>query len=155
MEQYNWIKKVMGRSSPLPPSIDPATITHVMDVAAGSLLWTLDVANMPEIKPRLVPSSSSSSSTSSSSPSSSSSTSSPIKPVKLYACDLSTSQYPAQSILDEYGITAFQHDATMPFPDELKGKFDVVNMRLINVAISRQGWQKALTYVREILSECL
>lgn len=137
-QQYNLAKKVLNRTSALPPSIDPASVETVIDIAAGNLVWTLDLVRTPEIRARLP----------SASPTG-------AKPVRLYACDLSSAQFPPPSVTDELGITLFEHNVTQRFPPALHGTFDVVNMRLLVMALSAQGWAKALENVRELLSKAL
>lgn len=111
-----------------------------MDVGAGNLTWTLDVARTPEIRSRL--------------PNASERSSAPdAKPVRLYACDLSSAQFPPREVTDPLGITLFEHNVTEPFPPALHGTFDVVNMRLLVMSLSAQGWAKALANLRELLSK--
>ncbi|TDL26298.1 hypothetical protein BD410DRAFT_784393 [Rickenella mellea] len=108
-----------GSCSALPSSIDPKGISKVLDVAAGSLAWTLDLARTPGISTRLCPESN--------------------DPIRLYGCDISSAQFPPEEITSELGITVFVHDITTPFPEEMKRTFDLVNMRLLVLALSEQG----------------
>lgn len=107
-----------------------------MDVAAGTLVWTLDFVNLPEIKSRLP-------------------TSSPSKPLELYACDISLAQFPDNKTIDDLGVVAFEQDVTKPFPEHLKNKFDLINMRCVAVALNMPGWEKALNNLYELLSKSL
>ncbi|TDL26296.1 hypothetical protein BD410DRAFT_784388 [Rickenella mellea] len=129
--QYNVVKKVLGRTNALPASINPKGLSKVLDVAAGSLVWTLDLARTPDISTRLSPES--------------------IDPIHLYACDISSAQFPPGDQTRKLGITTFLHDTTKPFPEEMKGTFDLVNMRLVVLGLSERGWEKAISNIHELL----
>ena len=122
----------MLRDTPLPHGIDLGNISKVLDVGAGTLVWTLDVASLPEIKPRLEPMVS--------------------DPIHLYACDITNQKFPPPHELDLLGITTFVHDVTTPFPRDLNGTFDLVHMRLLCSALSEEGWRKSLKHIYDVLS---
>ncbi|TDL26297.1 hypothetical protein BD410DRAFT_895698 [Rickenella mellea] len=129
--QYNVVKKVLGRTNALPSSINSKGLSKVLDIAAGSLVWTLDLARTPDISTRLSPES--------------------RDPIYLYACDISSAQFPPVEETRKLGITTFLHDMTKPFPEDMKGTFDLVNMRLLVLGLSEQGWEKAIRNIYEIL----
>lgn len=125
-------KKFLNRDTSIVPDVvDPSSISTVLDAAAGTLVWSRDFATIPEIKPRI---------------------SSPSNPVKLYACDLTAEKFPPKPIVDALGIQLFLHDVTKPFPEEMTGMFDLVNMKLLILALSKDGWLNALSNIREVLS---
>ena len=41
-----------------------------------------------------------------------------------------------------FGLQVFYQDATQPFPDQFKGLFDIVKMRTVTLALTKQGWDK-------------
>ncbi|TFY58085.1 hypothetical protein EVG20_g8286 [Dentipellis fragilis] len=53
--QHFMMKKVMGRPSPIPEAVDVDKISDILDIAAGTCVWTLEVANLLEVKPRIHP----------------------------------------------------------------------------------------------------
>ena len=130
--QYNFFKAASGRETAVPSGIDLSRATRILDIAAGNLVWTLDVAAHPDIKPRLSRDCSSH--------------------VELFACDVSSKQFPPQDILDSFGIQTFEHDVTTPFPDQYEGSFDLVHMSMLVAALSQSGWKKALDNVQRLLS---
>ena len=105
------------------------TLSRVMDVAAGPLVWTLDVANQPAIQQRLASSQ-----------------------IKLFACDMSPALFPPKEVLEKYNICTFIHDVTQPFPAELRGTFDLINMRLLVLGLNKEGWDNALRNLWDLLS---
>lgn len=134
--QYEFIKSVSGLDTAVPSDIDLSKVSRILDVAAGNLVWTLDIASHPGIKERL----------SLTCPS----------PVRLYACDLSSSQFPSSSILESRCITTFEHDITTPFPSKYEEYFDLVHMSMLVAALSETGWNKALENVRKLLrKQCI
>ena len=48
--QYPFIKSVMGHPQVIPPAIDIARISRVIDVATGTGSWTIDFASLPEVR---------------------------------------------------------------------------------------------------------
>jgi hypothetical protein len=124
----------MCRDGPLPRCIDLENMSNILDIGAGTLAWTLDVASLPGVKHRLVPMVPS------------------YNPIHLYACDITDEKFPSSHELERLGITTFVHDVTTPFPRELDGTFDLVHMRLLCSALSQQGWKKSLKHIHDILS---
>ena len=120
----------LGRENALPKSIDAIGLCKVLDVATGSMAWILDLAAMPDIQNRL----------------SSSQT-------ELYACDITTAQFPPQEVIENAKIKVFLHNVTDAFPVELHGSFDLVNMRCMTIALDKDGWEKAIINLRQLLSE--
>lgn len=53
--QYSLTKKVSDRTSAVPHSVDLAGVSEVLDVAAGTLVWTLGFASMMEVGPAYNP----------------------------------------------------------------------------------------------------
>lgn len=125
--QYHVFQKYFDKGPiTLAGSLTENKVNKVLDVAAGSLAWTLDVARSTD-------------------PST----------VQLYACDITPDNFPPASVTDPFSITTFAHDVTQPFPEELKGQFDVVNMRLLVYALSEDQWKKVLDNLHDLLSERL
>lgn len=145
--QHEYLKRVLNRKHPLPSTINPTSISTVLDVAAGSFAWILDLARTPGIKERIRPRDSSTAL----SAFGETQHDSTRKEVKLYACDLSDAQFPPQEILREFNITAFRHDICKSFPSNLKGKFDLIHMRLLVFALSEAEWLRTLENLRELL----
>ncbi|CAA7266038.1 unnamed protein product [Cyclocybe aegerita] len=130
--QHVMFKRFMNRfDGPLPSSIDVTQVTNIMDVAAGTMVWTLDLATVPTVKARIGTNGS--------------------NEVHLYACDITDQKFPPKNVIEELKINAFLHDVTAPFPDHLHGKFDLVNMKLLVFALTTNGWRKALENVRALL----
>lgn len=128
--QYKLFRSCLYRETALPASVDPTSLSRVLDVAAGSLAWILELATLPEIKSKIAKSE-----------------------IELYACDLTAAQFPSQDVLDDAKIITFFQDVTAPFPTEMHGTFDLVNMRLMSVALSKNNWVKAVRNLRDLLSE--
>jgi len=122
----------MRRDGPLPPGIEIGNVSKVLDVGAGTLVWTLDVASLPGVKNRLVPMVS--------------------NPIHLYACDITDEKFPPSHEVERLGIKTFVHDVTKPFSEDLKGNFDLVYMRLLCSALSEEGWKKSLKHIHDVLS---
>lgn len=122
----------MRRDRPLPQGIELKSVSKVLDVGAGTLVWTLDVASLPEVTHRLAPMVS--------------------NPIHLYACDVTAQKFPPSHELDPLGIKTFVHDVTTPFPPDLSGTFDLVHMRLLCSALSEEGWRKSLKHLHNVLS---
>ena len=103
-----------------------------MDVAAGCCAWTLHLIQSLKDDPILG--------------------SSGTNPVNFFACDISLDQFPSNATCESLGLHVFQQDVTQSFPEELKGRFDVVTMRTVVLALSKQGWDKALANLHNLLS---
>jgi hypothetical protein len=122
----------MRRNGPLPRGVEIGKASKVLDVGAGTLVWTLDVASLPEVKNRLV--------------------SMVTNGIHLYACDITDEKFPPPHELEFLGISTFVHDVTKPFPEEFKDNFDLVHMRLLSSALSEEGWKKSLKHIYDVLS---
>ncbi|TFK40377.1 hypothetical protein BDQ12DRAFT_680854 [Crucibulum laeve] len=131
--QYNLAKDVMGHASAVPEWIKLSEITNVMDVAAGTLVWTFDLIGSPAVRERLNPSESA-----------------PDR-INLYACDITDAKFPPKEQLDSMGIKTFLQDITKPFPEKFKGTFDLIHMGLVRISLTSEGWKKALKNIYEIL----
>lgn len=134
--QHQYLKTILGYKDilELPLDISKATqdTVNILDVAAGTGSWILDVARIPEVRSRLSP---------------------PSIPntVHLYACDISDAKFPGESIKDSSGVNFFLQDITKPFPENMKGKFDLVHMAMLVWALTKDGWEAALQNIYDIL----
>lgn len=116
----------------LPTPIDIKSIDNVLDVAAGTGAWTLDLADQPAAAARLPPQKHD-------------------RPLRLRICDISTAKFPPEDILARAGIEAFQHDVLTPFPLEMQGTIDLVNMNYLVYALTEEKWKIALKNVHDVL----
>ncbi|KAH9169470.1 hypothetical protein EDB89DRAFT_1908615 [Lactarius sanguifluus] len=64
--------------------------------------------------------------------------------VQVFACDISSAKFPQAGKPDVDKVRFFEHDVTKPFPDEMLGTFDLVNMSCMCFALTVQGWKSAL-----------
>ncbi|KAH8991728.1 S-adenosyl-L-methionine-dependent methyltransferase [Lactarius akahatsu] len=108
----------------VPPVVNVAHLSRVIDVAAGTGAWALDFVSRPDVRDR---------------------------DVQVFACDISTAKFPQADKPDVNKITFFQHDVTKPFPDEMLGTFDLVNMNYLGFGLTVQGWPLALQNLRDLL----
>ncbi|KAJ7110615.1 S-adenosyl-L-methionine-dependent methyltransferase [Mycena epipterygia] len=122
---YPMKKSMYGWSSAVPDAVDLSQVERVIDIGAGTCIWTLDLAAMPEINAR-------------------------CEQMCIYACDINTKFFPASS-LSELGITAFQQDVTKPFPEELYGTFDLVHASFLVGCLKPDGWGAALANYHRLL----
>ncbi|KAI0669478.1 hypothetical protein C8Q78DRAFT_1040168 [Trametes maxima] len=134
-KQYAFKRAVCGWDAPIPSSLDVSNVSDVLDVAAGTCAWTLDFANQPQIKPRLALPDSALGPT----------------PVRLFACDIDTKFFPDKALTDRFGVSTFQQDATVPFPPELHGKFDLVHVSFLFLCLTEAGWRNALQNIGQVL----
>ena len=112
--------------------VDVSRLSNVLDVAAGTCAWTFDLASLPGVSERLAEG--------------------VENRVRLYACDIDTRFFPEKSLTDRLGITTFQQDATEPFPEDLRGKFDLVHVSFLFMCLTKEGWQKTLRHFYDVLS---
>lgn len=133
--QYVCTKKAFGWTSPIPQSVDIDSVSNVIDIAAGTCVWLLDLAHSPDVKPRLLMPA----------------LKQPENKINLYACDLTLTKFPPKEYTDGLGIQTFQQDVTKPFPAELYGTFDLVHMSLVVLALTEDSWKKALVNCRDLL----
>ena len=134
--QYLLKKSLVGWKGAVPSSVEVSNVSEVLDVAAGTCPWTLDLASMPEVRCRLdIPQNNPTTS-----------------PVHLFACDIDTRFFPGKEVTDPLGITTFQHDVNKPFPEEYHAKFDLVHISLLFLCLTEDGWKNALLNCRQVLS---
>ena len=124
--QYQFFNSVIGHPQVIPPGIDIAHISRVIDVATGTGSWAVDFASLPEVRD---------------------------SNVQVFACDISSGNFLQGTNPPEKRITFFQQDLTKPFPDELLGTFDLINMAFVSYALTSQGWGISLRNLHSLLSE--
>ncbi|KAI9440844.1 S-adenosyl-L-methionine-dependent methyltransferase, partial [Lactarius indigo] len=122
--QYLYLKAVFDYPEFVPPVVNVAHVSKVIDVAAGTGVWALDFVSQPEVRDR---------------------------DVQVFACDISTAKFPQADKPDVDRITFFLHDVTKPFPDEMLGTFDLVHMAIMCWALTVQGWNSALQNIHDLL----
>ena len=121
------MKGVIGYPQVIPPGIDIAHVSRVIDVATGTGAWALDFVSLPEVHK---------------------------SNIQVFACDISNEKFlRGNSKPAVKQITFFQQDVTKPFPDELLGTFDLVNLSFLAYALTPQGWEIALQNLRSLLSK--
>ncbi|KAI0317273.1 S-adenosyl-L-methionine-dependent methyltransferase [Amylostereum chailletii] len=118
--QYLFMKNLFNHPTLLPPSIDVSKLHRVLDAAAGTAVWALDLAGAT---PHL----------------------------ELYACDITTAKFPPDDVLATAGVSAFEQDLTQPFPEDMRGTFDLVHMTYLVYALPEAAWQRALRNVYDVL----
>ncbi|KAF7300995.1 S-adenosyl-L-methionine-dependent methyltransferase [Mycena indigotica] len=123
--QYDMRKKIYGRTSPLPDSVDINQVRRVIDVAAGTCAWALEFAALPQVRGQQ-------------------------GAIEIHVCDVDTACFPPSSVLDAAGLKPFAQDITQPFPDHL-GQFDIVHASLLFLYLTEEDWKAALTNLRNIL----
>jgi SAM-dependent methyltransferase len=124
--QYPFYKSVFGHSQVIPPGIDIANISRVIDAGTGTGAWAFDFASQPEVQRRNI---------------------------QIFACDIDDTKFLQGNRLAAKHVSFFRQDITKPFPDELLGTFDLVNLLLLCCALTSQGWKMALQNLRSLLSE--
>ena len=93
-----------------------------MDAAAGTTAWALDLSDQPF-----------------------------ASAYDLYASDITLSKFPPQDVLQRARIKTFQQDLTKPFPEEMKGTFDLVHTSALIFALTEDGWKSMLKNVYDVL----
>lgn len=68
--------------------------------------------------------------------------------------DISGEQYPVAGRLPA-NVSLHEHDTFTPYPEELHGKFDIVNVRFLMTLLSKEKLPLMLQSVRQLLSEFL
>ena len=124
--QYSIFKSVLGHPQVIPPGIDIAHVSRVIDVATGTGAWALDFVSLPEVQKNNI---------------------------QVFACDISGEKFLQGKKPSVEQITFFQQDVTKPFPDELVGTFDLANLSLLSYALTLQGWKLTFQNMRSLLSE--
>ncbi|KZV68894.1 S-adenosyl-L-methionine-dependent methyltransferase [Peniophora sp. CONT] len=122
-EQYLFVKAVFDNPNFFPSAIDQTKVRRVLDVAAGTAAWSLDLADQPF-----------------------------ASSYELFASDITLSKFPSADVLKRAGITPFVQDVTQPFPEEMKGTFDVVHASALVVALTTDGWNSMLRNVYKVLA---
>ncbi|KAH9166733.1 S-adenosyl-L-methionine-dependent methyltransferase [Lactarius sanguifluus] len=121
--QYLYFKTVFD-SNAVPPVVNINQVRKVIDVATGTGAWALDFVSQPNVRDR---------------------------DVQVFACDISSAKFPQAGKPDVDKIRFFEHDVTKPFPDEMLGTFDLVNMSCMCFALTVQGWKSALQNLHDLL----
>jgi len=131
--QYAFIKAGFGHRDilELPLDFSKAGELNILDIAAGSGAWILDVVKIPQVQSRLSPTGA-------------------ADPVNIFACDLSPTKFP-KSVTDPLGIHFFVQDVTKPFPEEMYGTFDLIHIGLLCFALTSEGWGQALPNIHRLL----
>lgn len=119
----------------MPENIPTATLSNIIDIAAGTCIWTLEVADLPDIKERLQ-----------------APPDGQTPPINLYACDVNFGNFPAEEVLKDRGIKTLKQDVTQPFPEDMHGSFDLVHMTLMVWVFSESQWKAALENCYKLLS---
>jgi len=125
-KQYMMLKSLHGWSTAVPDTVDVTRLENVIDIAAGTCLWALEFASMPEIRSK-------------------------GDKIHIYACDIHPGFIPDTRITDELGIKTFVQDATEPFPSEYLGMFDLVQASFLALALTKDGWNSALANFNRLL----
>lgn len=130
--QHRYFQTAFGYRQGVSLPLNPSQADTILDIAAGTGAWILDVARNPVIASRLT---------------------SPTDKFQLLACDLSLAKFsPAlTSSISNAKIKVFEQDVTQPFPKELHGTVDVAHMSLLVWALTRQGWERALRNIYDVL----
>lgn len=133
------LKRVFHQDSLLlPTAVLPLPHSHqfrVLDLCAGTLAWSIEFASLPEVV--------------------SWKSLQGQESIQIYASDITATQFPAPETLDSLGIQTFIQDVTLEFPKSFHHSFDLVHMRLLVMALSQEGWRRAIENVVKILSEWL
>ncbi|KAI0262309.1 S-adenosyl-L-methionine-dependent methyltransferase [Gloeopeniophorella convolvens] len=122
--QYLWFKTVWDHPGLLPPEIDAAYVSRVLDAGTGTGAWALDFVSLPDVRDR---------------------------DVEVFACDISTAKFPQADVSEVKRIRFFEHDVTRPFSEDMLGTFDLVNLSHLGYALTREGWAITLKNVRDLL----
>ncbi|KAI9458403.1 S-adenosyl-L-methionine-dependent methyltransferase [Lactarius psammicola] len=122
--QYLFFKKVFDYPNIVPPVVNVGHLSKVIDIATGTGAWALDFVSQPDVRDR---------------------------GVQVFACDISIAKFPQADKPDVKKIAFFQQDVTKPFPDEMLGTFDLVNMTYLGFALTVQGWKLALQNLHDLL----
>ncbi|KAJ6535694.1 hypothetical protein B0H19DRAFT_1271417 [Mycena capillaripes] len=125
-KQYAMKQAMYGWKLAVPDVIDLSLITTVLDIASGTCIWTIDLANAPQISARR-------------------------GHVSIYTCDINAGFFPPPNVTDELGIKTFEQDMTKPFPTEHHGMFDLVHMSFVFLCLTESGWETALGNIQKLL----
>ncbi|KAE9388896.1 hypothetical protein BT96DRAFT_980893 [Gymnopus androsaceus JB14] len=133
-QQYTWMKALCGSQSPVPDRFSLDGSPKIIDIAAGTCSWILDVANVVKNKPHV-----------------DGTQDIGEQRAHLFACDIDMSKCPPRSVMEDLRIKLFSQDVTKPFPAEMEGTFDLVHMTLLVFALTTDGWKAALENCRKLL----
>jgi SAM-dependent methyltransferase len=111
----------------LPPSVPKESILNVADIACGTGIWLQDVASELSVIP----------------------TSNGQKR-HFHGFDISDAQFPANRA---EGMNFSIHDVLNTFPEEEKGKYDIVQVRLLLLALKEVDISTAVQNVVQLLRE--
>ncbi|KZV68893.1 hypothetical protein PENSPDRAFT_609395 [Peniophora sp. CONT] len=122
-DQHFFVKAVFDNAEVLPSSIDRTKIKRVLDAAAGTTTWALDLSDQPF-----------------------------ASTYEVWASDITLSKFPPEDVLKRAGIKTFKHDVTKPFPEEMRGTFDLVHASALVLALTEDGWKSMLKNVWDVLA---
>ena len=123
-EQHFFVKAVFDNPEVLPAAVDRTKIRRVLDAAAGTAIWALDLSAQ-----------------------------SFASAYEIFASDITLSKFPTKDVLDKAGIKTFEQDITKPFPEGLRGTFDLVHASALVMALTEDGWKSMLKNVYDLLGE--
>lgn len=120
--QHLWMKAISNNKL-LHQTIPIRSVRAVADVATGTGVWIRDAASSwPSLGGR--------------------------GDVDFVGFDISSSQFPNT---ETPNVRYYVHDATRPFPAEYKGKFDIVNVRLVSYAIVTSDLPRMVQNIADII----
>ncbi|KAL4895020.1 hypothetical protein BDV59DRAFT_159117 [Aspergillus ambiguus] len=122
-KQHEFLVDLIG-GHPIHPSIPTENITAVADVATGTGIW---LSSLPKSLP------------------------SP-NDLYLHGFDISTTQFPFyKDITPTYEIYLSAHDARDRFPEDHRGRYDLVHLRLLVGAFKEEDYMRTVQNVYELL----
>ncbi|VDC01092.1 unnamed protein product [Peniophora sp. CBMAI 1063] len=122
-EQHFFIKALFDNPDLLPAAVDRSKIRRVLDAAAGTTAWALDLSDQ-----------------------------SFASKYEIYASDITLSKFPPGEVLQRARIRTFQQDLTEPFAEDMKNTFDLVHMSALVFALTEEGWKRMLRNVYDVLA---
>ncbi|KAI9733443.1 MAG: hypothetical protein M1818_007191 [Claussenomyces sp. TS43310] len=117
--------RILSNGHLLHPMIPLDKVSSVADIATGTATWLIDLKKSLAAVPRTG-----------------------AAPCYFHGFDISAAQYPA----DPGDIVLTLHDAREPFPSEFHGRFDVVHVRLLVLAVKETEIKQTLANVVELLN---
>jgi hypothetical protein len=115
---------VFNHPSVIPSVVDLTKVHHVLDAAAGTAAWALDLSDRAE-----------------------------AKSLNIHVCDITASKFPPKEVLARAGISAFEHDLLQPFPEQMQGMFDLVNLAYVWLVFKEDQWGIVLRNLYNALGE--
>lgn len=70
---------------------------------------------------------------------------------QLFGFDISAQQFPPQDARPA-NLSLYEHNVLTPFPEEHRGTFDVVAVRLITAGLKTSDWDAAVNNLNSLLS---